>query len=144
MRASPRDLAADLSRFDALYNAASVSTGAAPRIDDIPNGEYEAEIDQVRITTAPALIWRFRITSGSFAGRLLIKCRPITEKTIPWIKEDLTKCGLRLSLFSELPMRVEDLARRKVSILKKDNTDFGVLLLWPAVDTRPTPEEPPR
>jgi hypothetical protein len=141
MRASTSDLAAELSRYDALYNTASVSGGGVRKTDDIPNGEYEAEIENVRITAAPALIWRFRIISGSYTGRTLVKFRPISEKSIAWIKEDLTKCGLRLALFSELPRRLGDLTGRRVSVMKKDNTDFGVLLLWPAVDERPVPDE---
>jgi hypothetical protein len=53
------------------------------------------------------------------------KNRVVTEKTIPWLKEDLEKCGLVLSKFSQLPARIGEMTGRAVLFEKKTKDGRG-------------------
>jgi hypothetical protein len=123
-----------LSKFDELYGAATVGE-SAPLNSDIPDGEYAAVVEEVTLipssTSAPAIAWTFRIRGGMQSDRLLHKVRPITERTIAWVKEDLIKCGLELNVFSDLSNRIGELRSAPVTVLKRGDNDFGVHLQWP-------------
>ena len=125
----------DLSKFDEPYRGAVVAEGA-PDMNDIPDGEYAATVEDVALTNnssaTPALVWTFRIRGGRYSDRLLRKMRPITERTIAWVKEDLTKCGLKLDVFSDLPNRIEELRGICLPVVKRTRDgDFGVHIQWP-------------
>jgi hypothetical protein len=123
-----------LSKFDGLYSAATVGEGAQPN-SGIPDGEDSAVVEEVTLMqssmSAPTIAWTFRIRGGTQSDRLLRKARPITERTIGWVKEDFTKCGLELNVFSELSSRIEELRGASVTILKRGDNDFGVHIQWP-------------
>jgi hypothetical protein len=131
---------ASLSKFDELYSAATVTEGS-PSSSDIPDGEYATVVEEVALTngsnSTPTIIWTFRIRGGSYSDRLLHKVRPVTERTIPWVKEDFNKCGLKLDAFSDLPNRIEELRGACASVVKRtrDGNDFGVHIQWPGTDT---------
>jgi hypothetical protein len=125
-----------LSKFDELYGAAPVTESAPSTTDasDIPDGEYDVVVEDVAFsqdTTTPKLVWTFRIRDGSYSGRVLRKVRPVTERTVVFVKEDLTKCGMQLDTFSDLPNRIEELRGACLPVLKRDG-DFGVHLQWPS------------
>jgi hypothetical protein len=126
---------ATLSRFDELYSTATVAEGAPSR-NDIPDGEYETVVEDIVLTDNPpaaqAIVWTFKIREGSHSGRLLRKVRPVTERTIGWVKEDFTKFGLTLDAFSDLPNRIEELRGKGVPVVKRGGGDFGVHIQWPA------------
>ena len=137
----------DLSRFDEPYRAAAVAEGS-PDLSDIPDGEYAAIVEDVALTnnsaTTPALVWTFRIRGGPHSDRLLRKMRPITERTIAWVKEDLSKCGLKLNVFSDLPNRIEELRGICLPVVKRtSNGDFGVQIQWPNSAKSHSAEETP-
>jgi hypothetical protein len=125
---------APLSKFDELYSAATVPE-SAPSNSDIPDGEYATVVEEVTLmqssTSTPTLVWTFRIHGGSYSDRLLRKVRPISERTIAWVKEDLIKCGLKLDVFSDLSNRIEELRGASVPVLKRGDNDFGVHIQWP-------------
>jgi hypothetical protein len=102
---------------------------------DRANGEYATVVEGVTLTNSststPTIAWTFQIRGGSHSGRLLRKVRPITERTIAWVKEDLLKCGLKLDLFSDLSNRIEELRGACVPVLKRGDSDFGVQIRWP-------------
>src|ERR1700685_2304646 len=85
-----------LSRFDELYSSATVVADTSSS-NDIPDGEYVTVVEDVALTNAststPTMVWTFRIREGSYSDRLLRKVRPVTDRTITWVKEDLTKFG---------------------------------------------------
>ena len=64
---------------------------------DIPDGEYVTVVEEVALTHS-SIVWTFRIRGGSDSDRLLRKVRPVTERTIAWVKEDFIKCSLKLVL----------------------------------------------
>lgn len=126
---------APLSRFDELYSTATVAEGA-PSGNEIPDGEYAAVVEDVVLTdnppSAPAIVWTFKIRDGNYSGRQLRKVRPVTERTIAWVKEDFTKFGLTLDAFSDLPNRIEELRGKCVPVVKRARDgDFGVHIKWP-------------
>ena len=53
--------------------------------------------------------------------------RPVTERTVTWVKEDFVKCGLKLDKFSDLPNRIGELRGACVTVVKaRGDSDFGV------------------
>ena len=136
-----------LSKFDKAYSAATVAKGTQPN-SDVPDGEYTTVVESVTLkdstTLTPTIVWSFRIRGGSESDRLLQKVRPITERTIAWVKEDLLKCGLELDLFSDLANRIEELRGACVTVLKRGDNDFGVHIQWPAKTLPLSEEEVPK
>jgi len=128
---------APLSKFDELYSAATVGEGTPFNNvnSDIPDGEYEAVVEDIALThgstSTSTIVWTFKIFGGSHSDRLLRKVRPISERTISWVKEDLTKCGLKLDVFSDLSNRIDELRGARVAVLKRGDNDFGVHIQWP-------------
>jgi hypothetical protein len=49
--------------------------------------------------SAPTIVWTFRIRCRGQSTKLLRKEVPIAERTIAWVKEDLTNCGLKSNVF---------------------------------------------
>lgn len=136
-----------LSKFDEAYSTATVAKGTQPN-SDVPDGEYTIVVENVTLrhstTSTPTIVWSFRIRGGSDSGRLLQKVRPITERTIAWVKEDLLKCGLELDLFSDLANRLEELRGVGVTVLKRGDNDFGVHIQRPAKTLPNTEEQVPK
>jgi hypothetical protein len=87
--------------------------------------------------STPTIVWTFRIRGGSYSDRLLRKVRPVTERTVAWVKEDFLKCGFKPDAFSDLPSRIEELRSVCVPVMKRtrDGNDFGVHIQWPSTDT---------
>jgi hypothetical protein len=112
----------DLARFDQAFREAEVSEHQGP--DLVPDGDYAARIEGVELkkresSGALVLVWTLRVEGGEHAGRNLRKFRPITDRTIPYIKEDLTKCGLRLERLSDLPRHLDTLKGCGVEVTKR-------------------------
>ena len=138
-----------LSKFDELYSAATVAGGTPSNSDnsDIPDGEYAAIVEDVTLTNSPTstptIVWTFRIRGESHSDRLLRKVRPISERTIAWVKEDLIKCDLKLDVFSDLSNRIEELRGACVPVLKRGDNDFGGHIQWPKKTQSQAGEEIP-
>ena len=115
-------LGIDLSRFDQEFAKA----GAAEEdyYSDIPDGAYEGVIEDAHVTETvstgrPVVLWTLRITGPQALNRVLHRNLVITEKTLAWLKDDLSKCGLALEKISDLPRRIGELNGRAVSFDKK-------------------------
>jgi hypothetical protein len=139
---------ASLSKFDELYNTATVAEGP-PSSSDIPDGEYAAVVEDIALThsstSTPTIVWTFRIRGGSYSDRLLRKVRPVTERTIAWVIGDFIKCGLKSDAFSDLPNRMKELCGVSVPVVKRtrEGSDFGVLIIWPNAAKSHSDEEVP-
>jgi Protein of unknown function (DUF669) len=126
--------APDLAEFDGLYEAAEIAPAATPA--DVPDGEYQVVIDQVDLTQARTsgnkmMVWKFRVREGVHAGRCLWKWRAIAERTIPYLKEELVKCGLKLERLSDLPKHMDQLPGKDVRIVKRTkDTDVNIYIQW--------------
>lgn len=133
----------DLSRFDEMYSQVETrGKQQSPPPDPVPDGMYEARIEQVRLghtpnTGNPMVLWKLRILGPSHAGFAVTKIRVITEKTLPMLKEDLHRAGLDLDRLSELNLHLEDMVGQELTIVKKHNpargfTDISFLRTRPA------------
>jgi hypothetical protein len=114
--------AADLAQFDEEWTKTSVSSDEM--YSDVPDGTYEAVIEDARVTETastgrPVVVWKLRIKGPQAAGRVVTKNRVITENTLPYLKEDLEKCQLKVSRLSELRTRITELVDRPISIVKR-------------------------
>jgi len=136
---------ANLAQLDDKWTRASVSPDEM--YSDIPDGRYEAVIEDARIVeTSPSgrlvLVWRMRIQGPHSANRVVTKSRVIAEHTLGFLREDLANCRLYISRLSDLPGRLRELAYRQVGLEKLTrNGEVHFLLLlanrskhpnWPA------------
>lgn len=115
-------LTADLARFDDEWAKSSFS--AEEPYSDIPDGSYDAVIEDAHVsetksTARPVVIWKLRIRGPVAINRVVMKNRVITENTLGYLKEDLEKCGLRVSRLSELPSRLGELVACPVGLEKR-------------------------
>ena len=130
-----KDMSAELAQFDHMYESAETRSNESPDAG-VPDGEYPVVVEQVDLTRSQTsgssmMVWRFRILDGAYTGRVVRKNRVITERTIPWVKEELTKSGLKLERLSELPQRIPDLAGRELRILKRTRDgNSNVYIQW--------------
>jgi hypothetical protein len=119
----------DLSEFDDEFARAELRHPAEEAaLEEIPDGIYEARIEDVNLSRAtstgnPMLIWRLRIHGPRFEGRTLTKVRVITQKTLSFLKEDLERLNLHLERLSELNQRMDEMLDRDVRVFKRTNPD---------------------
>ncbi|MGB7761182.1 MAG: hypothetical protein WBL61_15225 [Bryobacteraceae bacterium] len=112
----------DLARFDEEWTKTAVP--ADDFYQDIPDGTYDAVIEDAQLsetvsTGRPVVIWKLRIRGPQAINRVVTKNRVITENTLPYLREDLEKCGLAVSRLSELPARLRELVDRPIGIAKR-------------------------
>lgn len=114
----------DLSEYDDAYDDAEVHDGFSP----IPDGTYQVFVDEVAVKETkekhlPMIAWKFKIINGQHEGRVLFKNSVITEKTLSYIKTDLSICGIILEKFSEIQTYLFDLLNKnlEVKIVSKDD-----------------------
>ena len=113
--------AAALARLDDEWTKTSVSSDEL--YADIPDGTYNAVIEEARLTETvstgrPMVIWKLRIQGPQAANRVVTKSRVVTENTLTYLKEELEKCGLQVSRLSELPDRLRELVNHPIDIQK--------------------------
>lgn len=116
----------DLSRFDGDYQRAELTND--PPGHDIPDGLYSVSIEEVRLgktqsTGNPMITWKMRILAPVAQDRMLWKFRVITDKTLPWVKEDLAACGVNLTKLSDLPLHLDQMRAVELSIVKRTQVD---------------------
>ena len=114
--------AADLARFDNEWAKTSVSSEDV--YSDIPDGSYDAVIEDARVTETtstgrPVVVWKLRIQGPQAVNRLVTKNRVITDNTLGYLREDLEKCRLQVSRLSELPARLGELVDRSIGLEKR-------------------------
>jgi hypothetical protein len=125
----------DLTGLDDAYKRASANRND-DYYADVPDGTYDAEIRDAHLsrtrTEKPMVVWRMILTSAPDLHKTITKTRVITENTVPWLKEDLQKCGLMLGKLSELNQRVGEMEGRLVRVEKKTINGKGELYFrWP-------------
>ena len=113
--------AAALARLDDEWRKTSVSPDEM--YSDIPDGTYNAVIEEARLTETvstgrPMVIWKLRIQGPQAANRVVTKTRVVTENTLAYLKEELEKCGLQVSRLSELPARLKELVNHPIDFQK--------------------------
>ena len=117
----------NLSRFDAQFSSEAVQDRVS--IEPIPDGRYEVVVDGVELTEAktsgnPMMRWTLRIVGPQMSGRVMWKNRAITEKTLRFVKSELTICGLQLLRLSELPQHLDELRNLRLEVVKRERGSF--------------------
>ncbi|NWF85434.1 MAG: hypothetical protein HXY18_16585 [Bryobacteraceae bacterium] len=125
----------DLSEFDDAFRSAATNR-SDDYYSDVPDGIYDAEIRDAHLgrtrISKPMVVWRMLLTSAPEIPKLITKTRVITENTMPWLKEDLLKCGLDLARLSDLNQRVREMEGRLVRLEKKTvNGKAELYFRWP-------------
>lgn len=119
----------DLSVYDDEYSRASLPQPAQSQpYDDIPDGTYEADIEDVHVartatTGNPMVLWKLRIQGPQCQGRAVTKVRVITSKTLGFLKRDLERLNFHLERLSDLPARTGEMVDRRVRIFKRTNPE---------------------
>lgn len=123
------DISIDLSVFDEEYSrAAAPQANQSQPYDDVPDGAYEADIEDVHVTRTattgnPMVLWKLRIQGPQCQGRAVTKVRVITSKTLGFLKRDLERLDVHLERLSELPARTGEMLDRRVRIYKRTNPE---------------------
>lgn len=117
----------DLSVYDDDYARAGVPRAEAAPPDEIPDGVYDAVIEDILLsrtatTGNPMVLWRLRIHGPQCEGKAVTKVRVITAKTLAFLKQDLERLDMHLDRLSDLPGRAPEMVDLKVRILKKTNS----------------------
>ncbi|MGC4051971.1 MAG: DUF669 domain-containing protein [Paludibaculum sp.] len=126
-RSNPDARPVDLRQFDSAFGRSERQEPAArPNQDEVPDGYYDTRVEDVTLsrthtTGNPMLVWRLRILGPTCQGRCVTKMRVITQKTVPFLKEDLERLGLHLTRLSEVQNRMDEMIDREIRIQKKTN-----------------------
>jgi hypothetical protein len=115
--------AVDLSEFDEAYAKAPMPN-QDPQAGEVPDGFYDTVVDEVTIGRTPRsgnpmVSWRLVIQGPTHAGRRLTKHRVVTEKTLSFLKDDLTRFGLEIGRLSELTGHLDEMRSREMRVVKK-------------------------
>jgi len=113
--------AIDLSQFDAEYRRQL--NNPDNQLGEVPDGRYHVLVENVELTNSrtsglPMMKWKLRVVAPSHANRLLWKNSAITDKSMPFILQDLTACQLHLDRFSDLANRLTDLIDLHLEVQK--------------------------
>lgn len=113
----------DLSAYNEDYARAEVRT-PDPLSSSVPDGFYDVRIEEARLsrtarTNNPMIVWRLRILGPAHEGAVLSKTRVITQKTLPFLKEDLELLGVRLDRLSDLELHLDTTVGQTLRVSKK-------------------------
>ena len=121
---APDNSGVDLSAFDDDFSSAE-----APSFDEVPDGKYQARIDEVRLDRSqkgdPMIKWDLIVIAGSQTGRHIFKNSVITPAALPFVKGDLKTVGLELAKFSDLARRLEELLDVTLEVTKRTRGEYS-------------------
>lgn len=114
--------AIDLTQFDAEYRRQLSNPDVAPQ--DVPDGRYHVNVENVELTEAkstgaPMLKWTLRIIGPTHTNRLLWHNKVISDKSMPYVIQDLRLCKLELRSISELPQNLSRLLDVHLEVTKR-------------------------
>jgi len=97
---------------------------------DVPDGDYEAVIEEFDITKSrktgePLLIWTFRIATGPCAGKTLKKFRILKDAWANWIREEIDNCGIQLDDVYHIHQHAPKLIGKPVRIARRTRNQFA-------------------
>ena len=68
--------------------------------------------------------WDLIIISGTHEGRHVFKNAVISQKSMPYVKADLTRLGLEMKRISELPGRLPEVLDKNLEITVRTKGEF--------------------
>ena len=116
---------ADLATFDDGFVASELQED----FQDVPDGKYRVNIERVELiraqtSGAPMIKWTLRVLGPQHRGRLIWRNSVISEKSLPYLKTDLHKCGLELAKLSELPQHLDRLLDVKLAVTVRTKGEY--------------------
>ena len=119
----------ELAGLDEAFQRATFRDNERTGTEEIPDGYYDTVVEEVRLgktprTGNPMLSWKLRILSEEFAGRVLNKCRVITDKSVAFLKDDLELCNVKLERLQDLPMRLDEMCGLRINALKRTKNQW--------------------
>jgi len=113
----------DLSQFDDDFESAE-----APEYAELPDGKYQVTISKAQLAESnqgdPMIKWDLIIISGTHEGRHVFKNAVISQKSMPYVKADLTRLGLEMKRISELPGRLPEVLDKNLEITVRTKGEF--------------------
>jgi len=113
----------DLSQFDDDFESAE-----APEYAELPDGKYQVTISKAQLAESnqgdPMIKWDLIIISGTHEGRHVFKNAVISQKSLPYVKADLTRLGLEMRRISELPGRLPEVLDKNLEITVRTKGEF--------------------
>ena len=135
----------NLSQFDDDFESAE-----APAYAELPDGKYQVTINKALLAESrqgdPMLKWDLIIISGPHEGRHIFKNTVISQKSMPYVKADLTRLGLEMKRITELPARLPAVLDKTLEVTVRTkgeftNVYFNKVLAIPS--SRPTSADAP-
>jgi len=120
------DLQQELAQYDEEWQ----SIPEEPSYEDLPDGDYVARINEVRIENAKSsgrlqMVWSLIVTEGPCAGRYIWRYSGLgTPENRKFLHMDLNRCGHKLSKLSELPELLPRLLELVVSVKLKTKDKY--------------------
>ena len=123
------ELRAQLAEFDEAWEEAPEGSV----YDNLPDGKYQANIEEVRFENAKTsgrlqLAWVLEVLSPrDYLGRKIFHYRGLDNSdTVGWMKKEIFACGLKVDKISELPDMLPNLLDRVIEVtLKTKKSDKG-------------------
>jgi hypothetical protein len=112
----------DLSRFEPAFRAAKAETKTP--LSSVPDGIYHVALEDLALGASqtsgnPSLKWVLRIQGPTQKGRLLYKWNGISERSIPYLVDELERCGVMLARISELEQHLPNMIGLELEVAKK-------------------------
>lgn len=127
----------ELEALDAEFGRAQVEE---TRRRPVPDGRYRAEVERVELkrarTNSPMLEWVLLLIAGEYAGEKVYYHRTISAKTVRWIKQDLSVCGLDPEKLSDVAEHLPSLAGAQVEFSLKTKGEHRNVYINQRLDTQ--------
>lgn len=113
----------DLAQWDEVYSEHDVTE--SKDFDSLPDGRYQVEVASVELTVSkaagnPMLAWELTVLGPRHIGRKIWRNNMmISADNIKWLKQDLWRCGLKLTKLSDLKARLEELLDIRLDVSLK-------------------------
>lgn len=118
----------DLSRYEPAYQAARAeSNKPANPVNPayaVPDGTYRVNVEDVSLGISPSsgnptLKWMLRILGPTQQRRVIYKWNGISERSLPYLIEELQCCGVTLNRIADLEKHLPGLIGMELEIARK-------------------------
>jgi hypothetical protein len=122
----------DLSPYEPAYQAARAqkqqeqtkNTSPANNAYAVPDGVYRVNVEDVSLGLSPAsgnptVKWMLRVLGPTQQRRVIYKWNGISERSLPFLIEELRCCGVSLNRFSDLEKHLPGLIGLELEIARK-------------------------
>lgn len=118
----------DLSPYEPAYQAARAGSKTQQtqpiNTNAVPDGVYRVNVEDVSLGLSPAsgnptVKWMLRILGPTQQRRVIYKWNGISERSLPFLVEELRCCGVNLDRFADLEKHLPGLIGLELEIARK-------------------------